>query len=376
MPFSPDDAAAMRAALALARRGLGRTWPNPAVGCIIRRNGVVLGRGWTQPGGRPHAEQVALQQARECWGAEALHGAEAFVTLEPCAHQGRTPPCADALTAAGLARVVAPFADPDPRVNGRGFDRLRAAGVRVDLGLLEPEARAVNAGFLSRLTRGRPFVTLKMAATLDGRIATPAGESRWITGPQARARVHLMRAQTDAVIIGAATAAADDPMLDVRLAGLDGQSPVRIVADGRLGLDPASRLVRSAARYPLWVLHGLAADPARAAALTAAGADLIAIGGGDAGGLDLAEALQVMGTRGLTRLLCEGGGRLAGALLRAGLADEIHWFTAGSAIGADGAPAVAALGLTRLADAPRFALARSERLGEDMLTVWRPRPCA
>ncbi|MFN3613253.1 MAG: bifunctional diaminohydroxyphosphoribosylaminopyrimidine deaminase/5-amino-6-(5-phosphoribosylamino)uracil reductase RibD, partial [Rubrimonas sp.] len=162
----------MRAALSLARRGLGATWPNPAVGCVIRRNGVVLGRGWTQPGGRPHAEQVALEQARDRWGGEALRGADVFVTLEPCSHQGKTPPCADALARSGVGRVVAPLADPDPRVNGSGFDRLRAAGTRVEIGLLESEARALNAGFLSRLALGRPHVTLKMAATLDGRIAT------------------------------------------------------------------------------------------------------------------------------------------------------------------------------------------------------------
>jgi diaminohydroxyphosphoribosylaminopyrimidine deaminase/5-amino-6-(5-phosphoribosylamino)uracil reductase len=371
IPYPPEDVAAMQAALGLARRGLGRTWPNPAVGCVIRRDGVILGRGWTQPGGRPHAEQVALAQARDRWGAEALRGAEAFVTLEPCAHQGKTPPCADALAEAGLARVVAPFADPDPRVNGRGFARLRDAGARIDVGLLEAEARAVNAGFLSRLSLGRPFLTLKMAATLDGRIATEQGESRWITGPQARARVHLMRAQSDAVIIGAATATTDDPMLDVRLDGLTHRSPVRIVADGRLTLDPASRLVRSAAVRPLWILHGMAADPTRAAALTAAGADLIAVGGGQDAGLNLAEALQVLGTRGLTRLLCEGGGRLAASILRARLADEVCWFTAGAAIGVEGAPSIAAMNLVRLADAPRLRLVETELLGNDVLTVWR-----
>jgi diaminohydroxyphosphoribosylaminopyrimidine deaminase/5-amino-6-(5-phosphoribosylamino)uracil reductase len=365
-----EDAQRMRAALALARRGLGVTWPNPSVGCVIGREGRVLGRGWTQPGGRPHAEQMALAQARERWGAEALRGATAWVSLEPCAHHGRTPPCADALAAAGLSRVVAPMADPDPRVNGRGFGALREAGLQVEVGLMEAEARALNAGFFSRLERGIPLVTLKLAASLDGRIATAAGESRWITGSAARARVHLMRARSDAVMVGAGTARADDPALDVRLPGLSRPTQVRVVVDPRLSLPLEGRLARSAGVAPLWLLHGPDAPPERAAALAAAGATLIEAPA-TAGGVDLGAAMRALAARGLTRVLCEGGGGLAASLLRGGLIGEIAWFAAGAALGADGLPAVGPLDLARLADAPRFAVAAVETLGGDVLTLWR-----
>lgn len=368
---SAEDAAHMAAALALARRGLGTVWPNPAVGCVIARRGRVLGRGFTQPSGRPHAEQVALAQARERWGGEALRGATAWVSLEPCAHHGRTPPCADALAGAGLARVVSTIEDPDPRVSGRGFAMLRAAGVTVRTGVMAAEAAALNAGFLMRLARGRPRVTLKMAATLDGRIATASGESRWITGPAARARVHLMRAEADAVLVGGATAAADDPALDVRLSGLERRGPVRVVFDPALALDPGGRLARSARALPVWALHGPQAPPGAVDRLTAIGVEPVETPQARGGGLDLAAALAELGRRGLTRLLCEGGGRLAAALLAAGFVDEIAWFTAGAVLGSEGAPAVGPLAAGLLAEAPRFALASVERLGDDVLTIWR-----
>lgn len=368
--MTAEDAARLRAALALARRGLGATWPNPSVGCVIGRDGRVLGRGWTQPSGRPHAEQVALAQARARWGAEALRGATAWVTLEPCAHYGRTPPCAEALSEAGVARVVAAIEDPDPRVRGAGFALLRSGGVAVEVGAMAAEARTLNAGFLTRVKRARPLLTLKIAATLDGRIATATGESRWITGPEARARVHLMRAEADAVMVGAATARSDDPTLDVRLPGMGRRGPVRIVVDGALGLNPGSRLAQSARDLPVWLLHAAATDPGRAAALDALGVERMATAGAP-GALDLCDALSALGARGLTRVLCEGGGRLAAALLRADLVDEIAWFSAGAVIGADGAAAVGPLGLGALAEAPRFARARTETLGPDVLTLWR-----
>lgn len=371
-PSPAEDAARLGAAFALARRRLGSTWPNPSVGCVIGREGRVLGRGWTQTGGRPHAEQMALEDVRARWGAEALRGATAWVSLEPCAHHGRTPPCAGALAAAGIARVVAPIEDPDPRVSGRGFATLRAAGVHVDTGLMIPRARDLNAGFLSRLERGRPWLTLKLAATLDGRIATADGESRWITGPEARARVHLMRAESDAVLVGAGSALADDPALDVRLPGLDDRRPVRIVADGGLGLSLMSRLARSAGDHPLWLLHRPGADATRRRALEDIGAVCVEVPALASGELDMAAALPRLGERGLTRVLCEGGGRIAASLLRAGLADEVAWFSAGAAIGAEGAPAVAGMGLHRLADAPRMRLHAVEALGGDALTRWRP----
>ncbi len=373
--MTEEDVQRMRAALRLARRVLGATWPNPSVGCVIGREGRVLGRGHTARGGRPHAEQVALAQVRAVWGAEALRGATAWVTLEPCAHHGQTPPCAGALVASGVARVVSTVEDPDPRVAGRGFAILREAGVTVETGVLAAEARDMAAGFLSRLERGRPWVTLKLAAALDGRIAMASGESRWMTGAEARARVHLMRAEADAVMVGAGTARADDPALDVRLPGLEGRLPVRVVVDGGLSLPLTARLVRSALAQPLWLLHRGAADPVRRMALAEAGAATLEIAD-RAGEIDLADALSALAGRGLTRVLCEGGGRLAAGLLRAGLVDEIALFSAGVALGGDGVPAVAGLGLTELAHAPRFGLFSVERVGGDTLSRWRPAPGA
>ncbi len=362
----------MATALSLAARGLGRVAPNPAVGCVIAKGARVLGRGWTQPGGRPHAESVALDQARNRFGGDAIRGATAYVSLEPCAHHGRTPPCANALVDAGIARVVCPLSDPDPRVDGSGFEILRAAGVKVEIGVMADDAAHVNAGFLHRLSQGRPHVALKMAATLDGRIATATGESRWITGPEARRRAHLMRARSDAVLIGAGTARADDPMLDVRGLGLEAASPIRVVADPMLSLEPTSRLARSTENGPpLWLAHGAAAPDERRASLIAAGADLIEIGLGASGKLDIPALLAALGERDVTRLMCEGGGRLAAALLLARAVDEIVWFSAGAAIGAEGLPALGAMELMQLPDAPRFRLERVERIGADVMSVWR-----
>lgn len=349
----------MAAALALGRRGLGRVWPNPAVGCAIVKEGRLLGRGWTQPGGRPHAETMALETA----GA-AAQGATAYVGLEPCAHHGRTPPCADALAAAGIARVVAPMEDPDPRVSGAGFARLRAAGVAVEVGLMAEEAEAANAGFLTAAREGRPFLTLKLAATLDGRIATGAGESRWITGPEARARVHLMRMSHDAALVGAATARADDPGLDVRLPGLAGRSPLRVALDAELDLPDTLKLAQPTGGAPTL---RLCREPG-----AVSWGEAVAVGADAEGRLDLGAAMRALAARGITRVLCEGGGRLAAALIGAGLADEIVWVSAGAAIGAEGRPAVGPLGLLRLGEAPRFDLVSEERVGADLLSVWRP----
>lgn len=365
------DHARMGTALGLARRGLGQTWPNPSVGCVIGRGDRVLGRGHTQPGGRPHAEQVALAQARALWGAEALVGATAWISLEPCAHHGRTPPCADALIGSGISRVVIAMRDPDPRVDGRGIARLEAAGVSVREGVREAEAAVLQAGFIARLARGRPWLTLKLATTLDGRIATARGESRWITGAAARARVHLMRAEADAVLIGRGTAIADDPLLDVRLPGFEGRLPVRVVMDADLSISADSRLMRSIARQPLWLLHAPETDPMRAAALQAHGARLVSVSRGDEGGLDATVALDALGALGLTRVLCEGGATLASALVRADLVDEIAWISAGRLIGADGLAAMGALGLDALADTPVFRLVDTEQLGADVLSLWR-----
>lgn len=366
MPPPSDSAAAdlrhMRAALSLARRGLGSVWPNPAVGCVIVKEGRVVGRGWTQPGGRPHGETEALARA-----GEAALGATAYVSLEPCCHWGRTPPCADALVEAGIARVVVPLEDPDPRVSGGGLARLRAAGVSVETGLCAEEAAALNAGFFRRIRDGRPLVTLKLATTLDGRLATHAGESRWITGETARARAHLLRAENDAVMVGSNTVLVDDPTLDCRLPGLGARSPVRIVVDSRLRLPLTARIVAGAARVPTWVVTLAEGDEARKEAFLGCGVELVEVGADAAGGVDLAEALAALAKRGLTRVLVEGGAALAAGLLRAGLVDRLAWFRAAKIIGGDGVPAVAAFGLEKLADAPRFRRLSVETVGEDVL---------
>jgi diaminohydroxyphosphoribosylaminopyrimidine deaminase/5-amino-6-(5-phosphoribosylamino)uracil reductase len=351
-------------ALALARRSLGRTWPNPAVGCVISRRGSVVARGWTQPGGRPHAEAEALRRA-----GDAAHGADVFVTLEPCSHHGRTPPCADALIAAGIRRAVVAIKDPDPRVSGAGLARLRAAGVHVELGLEAEAAREITAGFLSRLTRGRPFVTLKLATSLDARIALASGESRWITGEAARARAHALRSTHDAVLVGIGTALADDPELTCRLPGREDHRPVRIVVDTRARLPLGGRLAMTAATYPVWAIIASDAEPSSVAALHSRGVETIAVDATQ-DGLDLTAALVRLGERGITRLLVEGGGRIAAAMIRAGLVDHIVCARAGLLIGADGVPGVAALGLDRLLTAPRYRLMSTEACGDDVVELW------
>lgn len=355
------DARFMAHALALAARGVGRVWPNPAVGCVVVRDGIVVGRGCTADGGRPHAEPRALAQA----GPRA-RGATAYVTLEPCAHHGRTPPCADALIAAGISRVVVAQRDPDPRVNGGGVAMLRAAGLDVVEGVMETEARALQAGFLSRVTRGRPLLTLKLALTLDGRIATASGESRWITGPAARAHVHGQRARHDAVMVGAGTARADDPQLTVRGMG-DVPQPVRVVLSRRLNLPQDSAMTRGAA--PVWMVHGDAPTD-RCKAFSARGVTLLACPAGPGGHIDLGAALAALGDRGLTRVYCEGGGTLAASLLAQGLVDRLDCYTAGTALGAEGTPGLGAMGISALTEAPRLRLVDVRRLGDDILHRW------
>ena len=360
------DLAWMRAALSLARRGLGNVWPNPAVGCVIVRDGIAVGRGWTQPGGRPHAETEALRRA-----GEAARGATAYVTLEPCCHWGRTPPCTDALLAAGIARCVIALRDPDPRVNGEGIARLAAGGVTIAEGVAEAEAAEVNLGFVSRIRAGRPMVTLKLASTLDGRIAAPGGESRWITGEASRRIAHLLRAAHDAVLVGAGTAASDDPALTVRIPGVvpaGRPGPVRVVADGRLRMPLTSILVATAREVPTWILTLPGNDRARIGALSEAGCTVIEVRQDQATGQpDLADALRTLSGRGITRVLAEGGGTLAAALLAADLVDRLAWFGAPAVIGADGVPAIGALGLPGIAAMPRFRRLSLAAPGGDLL---------
>ena len=362
------DLRAMRAALLLARRGLGTVWPNPAVGCVIVNEERVVGRGWTQPGGRPHGETEALGRA-----GEAARGGGAYVSLEPCCHWGRTPPCTDALIAAGIRRVVVAVEDADPRVAGEGVKRLRAAGLGVETGLCAAEAAEINAGFLCRLRNSRPLVTLKLATSLDGRIATGGGESQWITGPPARERAHALRAAHDAIMVGVGTVLADDPQLTCRLPGLARRSPVRVVVDRRLRIPPTMRLFADARTVPTWVLTLPSADPDRRQMLLSAGATVIDIDPGSDGNGSLAAALAALGERGITRLLVEGGGRLAAGFAGAGLVDRIVWVHAPMLIGGDGVPAIAELGLGVLSAAPSFERLSADTVGDDVLTVYRVR---
>ncbi|MDQ1898910.1 bifunctional diaminohydroxyphosphoribosylaminopyrimidine deaminase/5-amino-6-(5-phosphoribosylamino)uracil reductase RibD [Paracoccus sp. WLY502] len=320
-------------ALRLARRGLGNVWPNPAVGCVILREGRIVGRGWTQPGGRPHAERMALDHA-----GSLAQGATAYVTLEPCAHHGRTPPCAEGLIAAGIRRVVSAMTDPDPRVAGRGHAMLEDAGISVAQGVRQAEAQELQAGFLSRILAGRPFVTLKLATSFDGRIATASGESKWITGPQARLHVHAMRMAHDAVMVGGNTARADRPSLNVR--GLTTpRQPLRVVLSSQSLPDLP----------PEGPMHG----------------PLLQI---DASAPD---ALRRLAQQGVTRVFCEGGGVLAASLLQAGLVDQVIGYTAGVVLGGEGRAGIGPMGLVHLADAPQFQLMETRPLGGDLFHRWR-----
>jgi diaminohydroxyphosphoribosylaminopyrimidine deaminase/5-amino-6-(5-phosphoribosylamino)uracil reductase len=372
----------MSAAIALAARGLGATWPNPSVGCVIEApDGRIVGRGRTATGGRPHAEVVALAAA----GA-AARGATAYVTLEPCSHHGQTPPCVDALIAAGVTRVVVATVDPDPRVNGAGLARLRAAGIEVHTGLMATEAHDTLAGFFNRVLHGRPLVTLKLASTLDGRIATLSGESRWITGPAARKAVHMLRAQHDAVMTGIGTVLADDPDLTCRIPGFAHRPIVRIIADSNLRTPPTARLIATARETPTWLLHETE-NPQAAQQLERAGAICIQVQGrgmsdikygsawvgegqgGSTKGIDLHAALTVLGNCGLTRILIEGGAELAASLIRSDLIDRIVWFHAPSLIGSDGKPAILPLGVERVGQMKAFARVRGPiPVGDDVMT--------
>ena len=361
-PRRMEDEAHMRAALLLAGRGLGNTWPNPAVGCVIVKDGVIVGRGWTAPGGRPHAETEALRRA-----GPAARGATAYVTLEPCCHWGRTPPCTGALIAAGVARVVVALRDPDPRVDGEGLSQLRAAGIEVTEGVLRDEAAKVTAGFIKRVSEGMPLVTLKLASTLDGRIATRTGESRWITGPAARRAVHAMRARHDAVLVGSGTLLADDPDLTCRLEGAAKVPTVRVVADSRLRTPVSAKLFHSAA--PAWIVTRPGHDHGSLEALRSRGAEIVEVPASEDGaGLDPAAMLRALAVRGLTRVMVEGGATLAAGLLRAGLVDRLSWFHAPAVMGGDGRPAADALPLDVLAAMPRFRRVAAISLGPDLLS--------
>jgi diaminohydroxyphosphoribosylaminopyrimidine deaminase/5-amino-6-(5-phosphoribosylamino)uracil reductase len=354
----------MQLALSLGRRGLGRTWPNPAVGAVVVKDGVIVGRGWTQPGGRPHAEPEALRRA-----GEAARGATLYVTLEPCSHFGKSPPCVDAVIASGIARVVSAIEDPNPYVAGQGHAKLRAAGISVDVGLCAAEAAHDHAGHFRLVRDRRPHVILKLAVSADDKIAAAGHKPVAITGEAARTRVHLLRAQCDAVLVGIGTVLADDPLLTCRLPGMEARSPVRVVLDRALRLPGDSKLMHSARQTPLWVMTSELADAPAIARLGAAGAQVSRVATPGAL-MNPSAVLLALAEEGITRLMVEGGARVAASFVAAGLVDEVWLLRGPEAIGTDGIPALDALPLSALTGSPAFKTRASERLGKDTLTIY------
>ncbi|MCC6777834.1 MAG: bifunctional diaminohydroxyphosphoribosylaminopyrimidine deaminase/5-amino-6-(5-phosphoribosylamino)uracil reductase RibD [Hyphomicrobiales bacterium] len=354
----------MALALALGRRGLGRTWPNPAVGALLVKDGVIIARGWTQPGGRPHAETEALRRA-----GGAARGATLYVTLEPCSHHGKTPPCADAVIAAGVARVVSPIVDPNPEVAGAGHWRMAQAGITVEVGVCAEEAARAHAGHIRCVRDGRPHVTLKLAVSADDKVGLAGRKPVRITGDAATARVHLMRAMNDAVLTGIGTVLADDSLLTCRLPGMG--SPVRVVLDSALRLPPESQLVTTARKVPLWVVAAADAPAARAEALAALGVTVLRVArASDGGGLDLAAVLRVLAGRGITRLMVEAGPIVASSFVRADLVDAAELFRAPDALGANAIDALDGLPLSALTQSPRLARIGGEPVGADILDTY------
>ena len=357
-----QDIAFMRRALALAERARGRTSPNPLVGAVVVRDGAILGEGHHARAGTDHAEVAALGA---CGGSPG--GATLYVTLEPCRHTGRTPPCTEAILRAGIRRVVVATADPNPLVDGGGIVELRAHGIEVTTGVLEGEARRQNEAFFTFIRTGRPFVHLKVAMSLDGKIATRTGESRWITGPAARRRVHEWRDAVDAVLVGIGTVLADDPRLTTRLDRAGARDPARVVVDSRARLPRGARVLTGGSSAPTFVAVSPAAPADRLAVLEAAGARLLRVDGAEIE-VDLLGLLLALGKLGMTRVMIEGGARLNASALAAGIVDHYLAFVAPVLIGGIAAPGVlAGDGVGRLAEAWRLREVQVERLGDDFL---------
>ena len=361
MTFSTADRDAMARALALAEQGLTTTTPNPRVGCVIVRDGAIIGEGWHRRAGEPHAEILALAAA-----GEAARGATAYVTLEPCAHFGRTPPCADSLIAAGLSRVVVAMEDPNPRVAGRGLDKLRAAGIAVDCGLLADEARELNLGFISRMTRNRPWLRLKAATTLDGKTALENGVSQWITGPAARADGHRWRARACAILTGIGTVKADDPQLTVREHPCERQ-PLRILLDPRLEVSPAARILQGA---PALIVSDDDSDDGRARQLVKSGHRILPLPSPD-GRIDLHTLMLELARLELNEIHVEAGSTLNGALLAAGYVDELLLYLAPLIVGNAARGIFDLPALTALDEVARFEIRECVRVGEDLRVVAR-----
>lgn len=367
---SPDrlvhDRRFMALAVALGARNLGLTWPNPSVGSVVVRDlqggPLVLSQGATQPGGRPHAERVALAAA-----GDNARGATLYVSLEPCSHHGKTPPCIDAIMAAGIARVVSAIEDPDDRVAGRGHERLRRAGITVDVGCMTREALRAHRGHITRVTKGRPAVTVKLARTTEGFAGARSGPRLMITGETANARVHLMRAHTDAVMAGIGTVLADNPLLTVRLPGLDARSPIRVVLDSSLRIPFSSNVVTGARKHPTWVITTLTAPAQMESSLLEAGVEVLRVPADGEGRVSLPEALRLLAERGLTRVFCEGGPALANALAQHDLVDDLVLVTGGSGRGRGDIPA---LGLALQEKMDELHLVGEEQLGPDLFMFW------
>lgn len=350
----------MRVALGLARRGLGNVAPNPAVGCILVKDEIVVGRGWTQPGGRPHAETKAIEQA----GEDAV-GAAAYVTLEPCAHVGQTPPCSEALVNAGISRAVIAVTDPDPRVSGRGIECLKASGISVTMGVLEKEATELNLGFFTRVTKGRPSFAIKTASTLDGKIALSNGDSKWITSERARDFGHLLRAECDGILVGANTVVADDPSLTCRLPGLEAHSPIPIILDSNMRVPRTTQLLKGEAANAATII------------ITKFGNNIDNHSGRKFEAIEvesphnLTEVAETLGARGFNSVLIEGGAQVAASFLTANLVDNIYVFSAGKIIGNNGLGSIGNLNLASLPNAPHFTPTGIRKLGPDMLATYR-----
>lgn len=348
----------MNAALELARRGLGRVWPNPAVGCVLAKSGQIIGSGWTGNGGRPHAEFEALKMA-----SGAALGATAYVTLEPCAHEGETPSCARLLAEAGVRKVIIALPDPDPRTSGRGIRMLENAGVPVTQGLFEEEARTLNRGFFLKTEAGRPFVAMKVAASADGKIAAEENVETLITGEEAHTFSHQLRASFDAILVGIGTVLADDPDLTCRLPGLEDASPVRIVLDTDLRIPEDSRLVTSAREVPLWVItqgHGFPLKFSRKGVKILPVSDI----------RNIKEVIELFAKKGITRLLVEGGAAVNTSFYESGLVDQVNWIQAPHMkIGASGVPAFRGLDIQSASDLEGFRMTERHELGHDLVEI-------
>jgi diaminohydroxyphosphoribosylaminopyrimidine deaminase/5-amino-6-(5-phosphoribosylamino)uracil reductase len=363
-PATPAlDLRFMQLALSLGRRGLGRTAPNPAVGAVVVKDGVIVGRGWTQPGGRPHAETEALKRA----GKEAK-GATLYVTLEPCSHQGKTPPCVDAIIRAGIARVVSALEDPNPEVAGQGYAKLRERGIAVEAGLEAEAAMRQHAGHIRRMRDGRPQVLLKLAASADGKAGLPGRKPAGITGEAARARVHQMRAENDAILVGIGTVLSDDPHLTCRLPGMMEWSPVRVILDAKLRIPLATSIVGTARETPTWVFTTPNASPVAEDILKAKGVEVFRVDGKD-GRLDLAAVLTALAGRGITRLMVEGGPTIAAVFIKADLVDEAALFRSPNPLG-QGIGLLEGLPLTALTKSPKLKPVASEAVGGDTLETF------